>query len=448
MSPSASSVAELRPPVRRYLLLASAVLSTACFDSPTSPDSPSSTTPPLSQLESFASTCPDGVASVTGVLPDGALFELCVPATPLGLLLYAHGYTQAGSPLAIQDEFVPTGDGGVQRVSEIVTSLGLAFGATSYPHTGLNGPEAVASLSLLKQAFTGAVGPLPPGAQTYVSGVSEGGMVAALAAEEPAGDFQGVLAACGPVGDFRAQLDYFGDFRVLFDYFFPRVLGPAWTDGPDYGARARAAVAERWSYYQAQVLAALEARPLATAQLIATSRAPVDPFDPSSIGETVIGVLWYNIFATDDARARLGGRPFDNHTRHYTGSFDDARLNARIKRFTADPSALARIASEFQTTGQLQIPVVTDHTLLDPIVKATQELRYAAKVALAGQSARLSQLAVPRYGHCAFTVPELQLALAVLVQKTSGVMLALAKPEAMAAPRFGAFAALGSPETP
>ena len=445
MSPSAPSVAELSPPVRRFLLLVGAMLSTtACFDSPTSPENPSSTDSPL-RLETFANTCPSGVTPVTGVLPDGALFELCIPAAPLGLLLYAHGYTQAGSPLTVQDEFLPTGDGGVRRVSDIVTSLGLAFGATSYPHTGLNGPEAVASLSLLKQAFTSVAGQLPVGARTYVAGVSEGGMVAALAAEQSAGDFQGSLATCGPVGDFQAQLNYFGDFRVLFDYFFPGVLGPAWTDGHDYGARARAEVAANWTYYQAQVLAALKARPLATAQLIATSRAPVDPFDASSVGETVIAVLWYNIFATDDARARLGGRPFDNRTRHYTGSFDDARLNARVKRFTAEPSALATIAGEFQTTGQLEIPVVTDHTLLDPVVKASQELLYAAKVARAGQSAKLSQLAVPRYGHCAFTVPELQLALAVLVQKTSGAVLAVAKPAAMSAPRFGAFAALGDP---
>jgi hypothetical protein len=444
MPPSADSIAALRYPVRQLVLLTGTLLSAACFDSPTSPDTPS-TSPSPSWLESFASTCPAGVTAVTGVLSDGALYELCIPAGPLGVLLYAHGYTQAASPLAIQDEFIPTGSGGVQRVSEIVTSLGFVFAATSYPHVGLNGPEAVASLSLLKAATTVSV-QLPPGAQTYVAGVSEGGMVAALAAEEPAGDFQGVVAACGPVGDFQAQLNYFGDFRVLFDYFFPGVLGPAWTDGPNYGARARAKVAADWSYYQTQVLAALKANPLATAQLLATSRAPVDPLDPSSIGETVIGVLWYNIFATDDARARLGGRPFDNDDRHYTGSFDDARLNARVKRFTAEPVALSTIATEFQTTGQLQIPVVTDHTLLDPIVKASQELAYAAKVFSAGQIARLSQLAVPRYGHCAFTVPELQLALATLVQKTSGATLAVAPAETVTAPRFGAFAALGKPD--
>jgi len=34
---------------------------------------------------------------------------------------------------------------------------------------------------------------------------------------------------CGPIGSFQQQIDYLGDARVLFDYFFPGVLGAAWT---------------------------------------------------------------------------------------------------------------------------------------------------------------------------------------------------------------------------
>ena len=90
---------------------------------------------------------------------------------------------------------------------------------------------------------------------------------------------------------------------MLFDYFFPGVLGPAWADDADYGAAARAQVAANWNLYQAQIIAALQARPLAAAQLIAVSRAPINPLDLNSVGQTVIAVLWYNIFSTDDAVA-------------------------------------------------------------------------------------------------------------------------------------------------
>jgi hypothetical protein len=458
--PTVTTPEALLVPRTRYLLLvAAAALSAACSDlsSPDSPN-PNSTLPrPQALTVSPATNCPAGSTGTTGTLDDGSLYEFCVPAVPLGLVLYGHGYVQAGAPLAIVDDEIPVGDGSLRRVSEVVNSLGFVFGTTSYPHNGLNGSEGVASLSALKQAFTTIYGPLPPGARTYLVGVSEGALLTSLAAEQSErdfqgaaeqseGDFQGALSACGPVGDFRSQVNYFGDFRVLFDYFFPGVLGPAWVDDADYGAAARAQVAANWGFYQAQIIAALAARPLAAAQLISVAQAPINPLDLTSVGETVIGVLWYNIFATDDAALRLSGRPFDNRARFYTGSFNDLRLNRRVKRFTAQRAALATIQSEFQTTGRLQIPVVTDHTLLDPIVRVRQEVIYAAKVARAGESDRLSQFTVPRYGHCAFTVGELQLAFGRLVQATAGPALAISGATVEhPALRFGAFALLGRP---
>ena len=70
------------------------------------------------------------------------------------------------------------------------------------------------------------------------------------------------MAACGPVGDFAAQIDYFGDFRVLFDYFFPGVIPGGPVDVP---AQVRAS----WtSTYVPAVLAALQA------DLPATAAAP------------------------------------------------------------------------------------------------------------------------------------------------------------------------------
>lgn len=59
---------------------------------------------------------------------------------------------------------------------------------------------------------------------TYIVGASEGGLITTLLVERSPQLFAGGVAACGPIGDFRAQTDYFGDFRVLFDYFFPGVI--------------------------------------------------------------------------------------------------------------------------------------------------------------------------------------------------------------------------------
>jgi hypothetical protein len=72
------------------------------------------------------------------------------------------------------------------------------------------------------------------------------------------------------------------------------------------------------------------------------------------------------------------GQPFDNSTRVYTGSSDDAALNAGVARYTADPAAVSAM-NEFETGGNLQVPVVTLHTTGDPIVPFEQQSLYAAK---------------------------------------------------------------------
>ena len=72
---------------------------------------------------------------------------------------------------------------------------------------------------------------------------------------------------------------------------------------------------------------------------------------------------------------------------------------------SADPIARAALDA-FETSGALTIPAGTLHTLGDPIVPASQEDRYAGKVAASAASDLLQQQAPDRYGHCTFTGPE------------------------------------------
>ena len=101
-------------------------------------------------------------------------------------------------------------------------ALGYAYATTSYRANGLVADLAVEDVAQLAQEVRRRFRPDP--VRTYVVGVSEGGLVAALTAERHADLFDGAVAACGPVGDFTAQIDYFGDFRVVFDHYFPGVI--------------------------------------------------------------------------------------------------------------------------------------------------------------------------------------------------------------------------------
>jgi pimeloyl-ACP methyl ester carboxylesterase len=224
-------------------------------------------------------------------------------------------------------------------------------------------------------------------------------MVVGLATEGHPDLFDGAVSACGPVGSLREQLDYFGHFRVVFDYLFPGVLPGTAIDVP-------ADVMERWEpTYAPAVVLALALNPAAARELIRITGAPVERDDAVAIATTAVSILRYNVIGTSNAQERLGGQPFDNTGRVYTGSSDDAALNAGVARFTADAAALAAVG-EFETAGNLEVPVVTLHTTGDPIVPYEQQALYAEKVRGAGSSGRLTGIEVERYGHCNFEAAE------------------------------------------
>jgi hypothetical protein len=220
------------------------------------------------------------------------------------------------------------------------------------------------------------------------------------------------MAVCGPIGDFERQIDYFGDFRVVFDYFFPSVLPGSAVDIPPE-------LRQQWNtVYVPAVTDALSNDPEAAAQLLAVTGAPFDPADLLTVGATVVGILWYNVFGTQDAQDRLGGRPYDNIGRVYQGSSDDEALNQGVARFSAEAAAREAIG-RFQTTGRIGVPVVTLHTTGDPIVPVLQHTLYAEKVAAEGSAALLDHSEVDRYGHCAFTAGELLAGFSQLTQRAA-----------------------------
>jgi pimeloyl-ACP methyl ester carboxylesterase len=355
----------------------------------------------------WAQACQQGTYSVSG---HDSLYYICVPPKWNGdLVVYAHGYTHPDEPLAIVDNVV---DG--VPISEIITSLGYAFATTSYRANGLVIPEAVEDVVGLVQQFPTLANASEPN-HVYLVGASEGGLVTSLAIEKYPEVFSGGLAACGPCGDFRRQLNYMGDFLVVFNHFFPGLLGASTPESIPQE------VMDNWQDISVNVvLPAIQANRHLTRQLLRVTDASIDPGDPESIGETVLGVLEYAVFATNDAVEKLGGHSFDNHSRWYSGSDNDLQLNLKIERYTADKDALESIDKKFQTSGSLQRPLVTVHTTADPIVPYWHEPLYNLKILRAGSSRRHVNIPVIRYGHCTFTQNELLASFAIL-----GVMVAL-----------------------
>jgi pimeloyl-ACP methyl ester carboxylesterase len=343
---------------------------------------------------------------VEGTLEHGALYRLCFPSSWNGdLVLYAHGHVPADRELALPEDQV-----GGQSIANTITGRGYAYGTTSYRRNGLLGPEGAEDLVELEATVRRLYRPDP--GRTVVIGVSEGGMVAGLAVERHPDLFDGALSACGPVGSLRQQLDYFVDFRVVFDYLFPGVLPGSAVSIPE-------AVVDRWEQVYAPAIAlAIFTNPAAARELVRITGAPVERDDAVAIAVSAVSILRYNVIGTANAHERLGGQPFDNMGRVYAGSADDAALNAGVARFTADPNALAAI-DDFETRGDLEVPVVTLHTTGDPVVPFEQQALYADKVSHAGAGDHLRQIEVGRYGHCSFEAAEVLGAFTLLMDRVS-----------------------------
>jgi pimeloyl-ACP methyl ester carboxylesterase len=351
-----------------------------------------------------------------GTQASGALYQICMPPGFItwnqDLLIFAHGYMPPTTTLRIPVEQLKLPDG--TSIPDVINLLGYAFATTSYSTNGLAVPEGIADVTDLVAIFRQAH---PTLRHVYLVGASEGGLITTLAIERRPDVFAGGLATCGPIGDFARHVNYLGDFRVVFDYFFPGLI-------PGSAITIPQSLIDTWdsSYYSTMVLPVLmnPASAVSLTQLLSVTMPAAGLIDAATAITTVKGVLDYSIFATNDGTAKLGGQPFDNWTRVYSGSLDDNALNAGVARFHADPIALQTIQTRYQPVGQLRAPLVTLHTTLDPIVPYWHEPLYRDRVVAHGRMPRYDE-APPgaRYGHCNFTLSDVQTALALLVSRVA-----------------------------
>jgi pimeloyl-ACP methyl ester carboxylesterase len=283
-------------------------------------------------------------------------------------------------------------------ITQTVMSMGHAFATTSYRRNGLAVRPAITDLLDLVNIFTTTKG-VPD--HVYLVGVSEGGLITTLSVEQHPEVYDGGLAMCGPYGDFRGQVNHFGDFRVVFDYFFPSLMPSSAITIPD-------GFTETWEsgYFSANIKPEIEASENVEKvdQLLkVTGVSPYEYLPPAST-DVISNLLWYNVFATEDAKAKLGGQPFNNQDpyRWYGGSDDDETLNDTVDRFEADKEALDSVSEHYQTSGFLSVPLVTLHTTGDPVVPYWHAARYRGKTIAADNIALHDHIEVERHGHCSF----------------------------------------------
>ena len=139
-----------------------------------------------------------------------------------------------------------------------------------------------------------------------------------------------------------------------------------------------------------------------------------DP-DPVSFSTPLVAL----IYGLPDLLSAAGGVGYSNVDRVYTGSSDDAALNAAVMRLSASPESSAFLDANYTATGRFEAKLLTVHNLSDPLVPFRLSTEFAGIVERAGNSANLVQQVVDAKpvnltdiassgpGHCYFTSAEI-----------------------------------------
>jgi pimeloyl-ACP methyl ester carboxylesterase len=338
-----------------------------------------------------------------GVQASGSKYRICLPdaADYNGMLvIWAHGYQDAAAPVNIPEEQLCFGLG--VCLPELLNDMGFGFATNSYSKTGLAVLQGKADILDLVDIYAKRRG---KPTKVYLIGASEGGLITALSLEQRPDVYSAGLAACAPIGDFPAQINYlFGDPRATFQYFFPGLI-PGDPFHPDRG------LISIWPFYYALVVAPVVFDPANATRLNEWARVAnlqVDAGDYiNSLKTSVLGVLHYAVVNLNDAAETLGGFPFDNTRRWYSGSSNDLLLNALVPRVAASATATAAMARNYNTSGVLRRPLITLHTIRDQQVPYWHEQLYDLKTLASGAYlTRHVNTPIDRFGHCAFTVSE------------------------------------------
>lgn len=339
-------------PLRTALLLAAAGLLAACQTPPPAPPEAAPT----------ASACPKGVPEGArcwrGVDSAQSDYLLVMPATWSGVLVvHAHGGPTLEKPGAKRN------DEDIERWG-ITVRAGHAWAASAFRQGGVEVRSAAEDSERVRRIFVQHVA---QPRRTLLHGQSWGAGVAAKAAEMYPKSWDGVLLSSGVLAGGTRSYDFRLDLRVVYQHLcnnHPRPDEPAyplWMGLPAGSKLTRAELAARVDDCLGVRKPATQRTPAQAAKLKTLTEVIRIP------ERSVLAHLnWATWHFQDIALKRTGGRnPFDNQRVRYTGSPDDAALNAAVLRYAADPQAKARFAADTDPTGDIRVPVLTVHGIDD-----------------------------------------------------------------------------------
>ena len=333
---------------------------------------------------------PEGTRCLRGQDSAGAHYIIAMPAKWTGVLVvHAHGGPVLGEPKASRadEDF---------RRWTITLTQGHAWAASVFRQGGFAVTAAAEDTERVRRIFVDHVAKPK---RTLLHGQSWGAMVATRAAELYPNSWEGMLLTSG-VGAGPTTYDFRLDLRAIYQHLcgnhprpdeaqYPLSIGlPAGStlSPADLAARANDCLAV--------------SKPAAQ-RTPEQNRKVKTLVDVVQIPEnSILGHLQWGTFGLQDVVAQSGGAsPFGNDGVRYTGSADDAALNAAVPRFKADPQAKARFEADVNHHGRFKIPVLTMHSIRDSTVFVEGHDTLRQRMVTAGNGDRLVQTYVDSAEH-------------------------------------------------
>ena len=333
---------------------------------------------------------PQGARCLRGQDSASSHYLIVMPARWSGVLVvHAHGGPVLGPPRASR------ADEDIKRWA-ITVEEGHAWAGSVFRQGGFAVTTAAEDTERVRRIFLQHVA---QPRRTLLHGQSWGAMVAARAGELFPASWDGILLTSGVVAG-PATYDFRLDLRAIYQHLcgnHPRPDEPAYPLWMGLPADSRLTNEQ----LAARVDECLGVRKPAAQRTPEQAQRLKTIVDVVRIPEnSVLGHLNWGTFSLRDVIEKVGGAsPFGNVGVRYSGSADDAALNAAVQRIPADPGAAARFAADVDHAGRFRVPVLTTHGIGDSTVFVEGHDTLRQRMQAAGNGERLVQTFVDSREH-------------------------------------------------
>jgi pimeloyl-ACP methyl ester carboxylesterase len=358
---------------------------------------------------------------------NGAAYRIVVPAQWNGtLLVYGHGYRdRADQPGEVDNrnpDIAPNAE-----VANVLLAQGFALAGSAYKQNGWAVEEGIVDLRDLTLYFEDQIAEPD---RTILWAFSMGTVIGFRSMELYPELYDGALCACAVGAGATQSWDSAGDLALAYDTVFG--MPAAWgtfadvRDNIDFETQVQPKLIS-------EVTNAANFPRFEFVRLVAGTpgRGITPPAPPNFYPGWVFTDMYFTTEARAELERRAGGAFVQNLNRNYNltaaeraylnalgvpSAVIDGWLAAMNGRRNAFPSILARdyVERNANYTGRIRRPVLTLHTIIDPLVTVTQEYEYKDTVVKAGRGDLLYQTYTTGNGHCAFTGPQLLTAVAAI----------------------------------